>query len=161
MNSTPENNDDKLDRLLDRSLNSLPEREAPKTLLPNIMALVAQEQESVRLSWFVQLKWPVVAISACFVFLTTYFSNDIFRMVLGLLSSDQFAGEIQGVNSGISILSTLGNALVKVVDMVPAPALYSVAAALFFFSAFSCAGVGTVLFRLTKGSDSITSHNAI
>jgi hypothetical protein len=161
MNLTPENNDDKLDWLLDRSLNNLPEREAPKTLLPNIMALVAQEQESVRLSWFVRLRWPVVAVSASFVFIISYFSNEILRMVLSLFSRDQFAGEIQEVNAAISILSTLGNALVKVVNMAPAPVLYSVAATLFFFTAFSCAGVGTVLFKLTKHSDSITIHKSI
>ncbi|MCB1124636.1 MAG: hypothetical protein KJT03_23995, partial [Verrucomicrobiae bacterium] len=69
MNNNRQGNEDRLDRILDNTLSNLPERQAPDSLLGNVMARVAAEEEKQRLSWFARLQWPVVAVCACFVFL--------------------------------------------------------------------------------------------
>jgi hypothetical protein len=150
MNTTPESNRDKLDRLLDETLNQLPEREAPESLFSNIMARVSEEEEAQRLSWFARLQWPVVLVSACFVFLATYFSGDAISYLSNLVTTGQFAGEIESVNSGIQLFSTILHALGKVIGLIPPVALYSAAAVAVAFSACTFAGMGTVIFRLTR-----------
>lgn len=157
MNSAPEPKKDKLDRLLDESLSNLPDRQAPDALLVNVMARIAVEEEPAQLSWFTRLRWPVVAISSCFVFLASYYSKTIFASLVTRVKTGQFAGEIEDVNLGIQLLSTLGNACAKVFGLIPSPLLYGVLAAALLFSAVSCAGFGTVLFRLTRSSDSMTT----
>jgi hypothetical protein len=160
MNIRPENRDDHLDHLLDETLNSLKEHEAPALLLPNIMARVAEEEQMERMSWFGRLRWPVVFVSACSVLCFTFYSRSLFQSALSLINNGEFAGEIEGVNTGLQLMATLGNALSKVVSLVPPPILLSVVAAIFLFTAASCAGFGTVLFRLIRTSDSMTTHNA-
>lgn len=156
MNTTPDPDKDRLNRLLDKSLKDLPEMQAPDSLLDNIMARVAEEEEKQNLSWFARLQWPVVAVSAAFVFIATYFGNDAIAALLGYANTEQYAGEIQNVNLFVQLLTTLGNATTKVVSLVPSAILYSVIALIVGVSAFSCAGLGTVLFRLTRSGDPLT-----
>ena len=55
MNTTPNPDRDKLDRLLDETLKDFPEMQAPESLLGNVMARVAEEEEKQQLSWFARL----------------------------------------------------------------------------------------------------------
>ena len=150
MNNKPESNRDKLDRLLDKTLNKLPEHEAPESLILNVMARVAEEEERQRLSWFARLQWPIVLVSACFVFVATYFSGDVLAFLSNQVTTGQFAGEIESVQNGVQTLSTLLHALGKVLGLIPPPALYSFVALAVTFSACTFAGMGTVIFRLTR-----------
>lgn len=158
MNTTPDPERDKLDRLLDETLKDLPEMQAPESLLGNVMARVAEEEEKQRLSWFARLQWPVVAVSAAFIFVVTYFTGDAIEYARGLFSTEQFAGEIETVNQGVAVAGTLLDAFTKVINLVPPAVLYSVAAAVIFFSISSFAGMGTVLFRITRPQTAISTH---
>jgi hypothetical protein len=158
MNTTPDPKKDKLDHLLDETLRNIPEREAPESLLANVMARVAEEAETQHLSWFARLQWPVVAVSACFVFFATYFSDEAVTALLGYLNTEQYAGEIQNVNIFLQLVETLFNAMAKVFSLIPSLILYSTIALILTVSAFSCAGIGTVLFRLTRSGNPM-SHN--
>ena len=155
MNTTPDPNRQKLDRLLDDTLRELPELEAPENLLPNIMARVAAEEERQRLSWFARLQWPSVTVGASFVFFITYFSKPMVAYLGGILNTAQFAGEIERVNTGIQLLSTLGNACSKVIGLIPPAFLYGSIGAIFLFLALSCAGIGTAFFKITRDNFSI------
>lgn len=161
MNSTPDDQDDNLDRLLDETLDSLKEREAPASMLPNIMARVAEVEQVQQLTWFARLRWPVVAVSACSVLLFTFYSNSLFQYLFNSIKAGTYAKEIQDINTGLQVIATLGNAFSKVVALVPYPILVSAVASAFLLTAVSCAGFGTVLFRLTRSSDSMTTNNAI
>lgn len=161
MNSTPDHQNEKLDRLLDETLDSLKEREAPVSLLPNIMARVVEEEQLQRLTWFARLRWPVVAVSACSVFLFTFYSRSLIQLLFNSIKVGTYANEIRDVNTGLQLITTLGNAFSKVVSLVPSPILLSVITVAFLFTAASCAGFGTVLFRLTRSGDSMTTNNAI
>ncbi len=161
MNSTPEHQNEKLDRLLDETLDTLKEREAPASMLPNIMAMVAEVEQLQQLTWFARLRWPVVAVSACSVFLFTFYSNSLFQYLFNSVNVGTYAREIQDVNTSLQLLTALGNAFSKVISLVPSPILTSVIAVGFLFTSASCAGFGTVLFRLTRSGDSMTTNNAI
>ena len=156
MNRTPDPDRDRLDRLLDETLKDLPEMQAPDSLLGNIMARVAEEEEKQHLSWFARLQWPVVAVSAAFVFLATYFGNDALAVLMGYANTEQYAGEIQNVNLFVQLMATLGSAASKVINLVPSTILYSAVALIIGMSAFSCAGLGTALFRLSRSGDPLT-----
>ena len=150
MNLSPENQKDNWDRLLDESLKSLPERQAPEDLLINVMAKIASQEDAARLSWYTRLRWPVVVISSTLVFLAAYFSDSILESLWGYLKPASMVGKIQEINEGIQVVSVLLNACAKVLSLIPIPWLFTSAAVIFLFSACSCAGFGTVLFRLTR-----------
>lgn len=157
MNSAPGNNNDKLDRLLDESLNNLPEYQAPESLLPNVLARIAEHEASAQLPWLARLRWPVAAISACAAILATFYSQVLFQALLGVFNIGQFSGEIETLNKGILIFDTLESTFAKVFSLIPASALYAAAALAFLFTAFSCAGFGTVLVRLTRARHSLVT----
>jgi hypothetical protein len=125
-------------------------------LLGNVMERVAEEEETQRLSWFSRLQWPVVAVSACFIFFAAYFSDEAFTMLLGYFNTEEYAGDIQNVNIGIQLIGTLFSAAAKVFSLIPSVLLYSLAALIVTFSTFSFAGIGTVLFRITQSGNSMT-----
>jgi hypothetical protein len=156
MNTTPDPERDKLDRALDETLRNIPELTAPESLLTNVMARVTEEVEAQHLSWIARLQWPVVAVSACFVFFAAYFSDEAFSALLGYFNTEQYAGEIQNVTIGIQLVATLLSATAKVFSLIPPVLLYSLAALVISVSTFSCAGIGTVLFRLTQPGNSMT-----
>ena len=158
MNNSPDPERDKLDRLLDETLKDIPEMQAPESLLGNVMARVAEEEENQQLSWFARLQWPVVAVSALFVFVVTYFTGDAIEYAKGLFSTEQFAGEIEAVNQSVSVAGTLLEAFTQVINLVPSAVLYSVAAAVLFFTISSFAGMGTVLFRISRPQTAISTH---
>lgn len=154
------NHEDRLDRILEQTLRDLPDRQAPESLLGDVMARVASEAERHRQSWFVRLQWPVVAVGACALFLAAYFGNDLIAAAAGYLSAGHYAGEFQTVQMGIEILGTLGGALRKVASLVPAYVWYGLLALIVTVSTFSCAGIGTLLFRLTQSGTPVTpSHS--
>jgi hypothetical protein len=150
MNKDPEKNDLRLDRLLDETLANLHEQKAPESMLANIMSRVAVEEEKQRLSWFARLQWPVVAVCACFVFFATYFSDEAVTAFLNFVNAGQFAGGIDKLNFGLEIAGTLASAFRKVFELVPSALWYSLVALMVTVSTFSCAGLGTLLFRLTR-----------
>ena len=158
MNTTPDPERDKLDRILDETLKDLPELKAPESLLGNVMARVAEEEEKQQLSWFARLQWPVVAVSAALVFVVTYFTGDAITYLSGLFSTEQFAGEIETVNQTVQIANTLFAAMAKVINLVPSAVLYALAAMVVFFSISSCAGIGTVLFRISRNQTFVSTH---
>ena len=158
MNTKPDPDRDKLDRLLDETLKDLPEMQAPESLLDNIMARVAEEEEKQQLSWFARLQWPVVAVSALFIFFATYFGDDVVRAVMASINTEQYAGEIQNVNVFIQLIGTMFNAMAKVISLVPSAILYSIILLVIGISSFSCAGFGTVLFRLTRNNNTLTTQ---
>jgi hypothetical protein len=158
MNTTPNPDRDKLDRLLDETLKDFPEMQAPESLLGNVMARVAEEEEKQQLSWFARLQWPVVAVSAFFIFFATYFGDDAVRAIMTSLNTEQYAGDIQNVNVFIQLIGTVLSAAAKVVNLVPSVILYSVIFLVIGISSFSCAGLNTVHFRLTRNSNLLSNH---
>lgn len=158
MNTTPNPERDKLDRLLDETLKGLPEVQAPESLLGNVMARVVEEEEKQQLSWFARLQWPVVAVSALCIFFATYFGDDAVRAVMASINTEQYAGEIQNVNVFIQLIGTMFNATGKVISLVPSAVLYSIILMVIGISSFSCAGFGTVLFRLTRNNHTLTNQ---
>ncbi|MCB1121985.1 MAG: hypothetical protein KJT03_10575, partial [Verrucomicrobiae bacterium] len=89
----------------------------------------------------------------------TYYSNDVIAAAIHYLNSGHYAGEIQTVNTSIGVLGTLAGAFEKVAALVPAYVWYSLLAIIVTVSTFSCAGIGTLLFRLTQsGTPATPSH---
>lgn len=157
MNTTPDPNRDKLDRLLDETLGNLPEYEAPEDLLTNIMARVVKEEERQNVSWYTTLRWPAALASAGCVFLGIFFSSEIHAYFSRLIPVGRFTGGIETVNTVIQILGAISNALGKVLGLIPPMALYSIAALVVAFFACTFAGMGTALFRLTRQTVLINS----
>ena len=141
--------DRQLEDLIHRELRKLPDREAPASLLPRVMAFVHTREAR---PWWQQpwLTWPRLAQAVSGSVFVTCLAG------LGLAATTFLPSSLSlnfvqipvGIGSfAWSVLSTLGNAFALVIRTIPTPYLL-LGAAIVASSYFSCIGLATLCYRV-------------
>jgi hypothetical protein len=141
-----------LEELIHRELSKLPERQAPKTLAPRVLALIqAQSQRHWwQLPW---INWPLAFQIASLPVLLLGAAGFMFavEMLWGLVPSGPATGpameHILSLALLWDLLGTLGNALL-VLARSTGPLLLIAAVSIPLAMYLACVGLGTVCYRL-------------
>ncbi len=152
---------DRLDGLLNEVLGDLPELEAPRSLLPNVMARIARDQQRERSSRFAAIRWVLVLVSVGCMLLVTYFSPSILAYLSRYAATLQSGSAIENVNAGIQIIATVGDALGKVFGLISFTGMLPVATVIIVFSTGFLAGIATLIFRLTFSASGRPTANLV
>lgn len=141
------------EQLLDRELKSLPDREAPSTLIPRVMETIkAKEQRPWRQgTWW---QWPPAAQILSLVFISALLGLVVWsglQLSQGDLTAqlgEKLSEWLAPLGPFRTVLSSLVNAASLVLRQASGLALF-VVVALCLTMYLSCVGLGTVFYRLT------------
>jgi hypothetical protein len=148
----PNKNESELEHFLRRELGRLPDRKAPGTLAPRVLAAI---EAKARKSWWQQSfwAWPVAAQTSFVVLLATAagFLVRLAWMFGGTLSAGASGQSMERVwrlySSFSEVLVTLGGAISLVLRSVAQPWVWG-ALAVSFLMYLCCVAAGTVFMRL-------------
>ncbi len=146
------NKHEKLDEYLNESLKDLPELMAPESLLGNIMLKL--EEAAVPELWIYRYRWVVAFISSGFVLAFNLFWTEIYSLAYGLIQPTGLEEELATVNTSIQILGTLKDSFISVLGTLPKTALLIATLTIIVVCVSSCAGLGTLFYRLINPANS-------
>ncbi len=153
MNPNPRD-PDKLAEVVDRELKALPDMQAPSTLLPRVMALIATQTPSpwYRKSW---QAWPVPLQIILLLGLTLSFGG-LYVVAARIPQSDLVMRLTNEIQAGLALASIIWNALVALAGVAErlfkgmniSPAIIAGCCGALILAYAACLSLGAVYLKL-------------